>query len=241
MRRRVEKLGQVGINNSGQKMTIVEYFNAHNITVKFEDGTIVTNKTFQNFKNGEVMNYNTPCYYGLGFLGGKVLKENSKILQTWLGMFLRCYDIETLKNSPSYIGCSVHPDWYNFQNFASWYEENYVEDFHLDKDILVPGNKIYGPDTCCFVPGEINQQFRIDKIRKNGLPRGVSVNGKKYSATIHIEGENTYLGSFSSILIASEVYENKRIEKLSCLAEKYKEGLTKNVYKLLKNYHNEPT
>jgi len=33
---------------------------------------------------------------------------------------------------------------------------------HLDKDILIPGNKIYSPDRCIFVSSLIN--LLIDKV-----------------------------------------------------------------------------
>ena len=61
------------------------------------------------------------------------------------------------------MDCSVYEGWHNFQNFAKWYEDNYYEieeeQMHLDKDILVKGNKVYSPDTCVFVPETINGLF----------------------------------------------------------------------------------
>ena len=61
----ISKIGETNIANNGQKMTIKEYFNASNITVEFEDGTIVKNKSYGSFKTGSIknpnikMNYNT--------------------------------------------------------------------------------------------------------------------------------------------------------------------------------------
>ena len=67
----------------------------------------------------------------------------------------------------SYKGVEVCEEWYNFQNFAEWCETQKFlnakdvkgKSYQLDKDILVKGNKIYSPDTCCFVPPEINSLF----------------------------------------------------------------------------------
>ena len=42
-------------------------------------------------------------------------------------------------------------EWHNFQVFAKWFDENYMEGFQLDKDIKIEGNKIYSSGTCLFV------------------------------------------------------------------------------------------
>ena len=55
------------------------------------------------------------------------------------------------RDFPSYIGCTIVPDWYNFQNFAAWYDDNYINGYELDKDTKVLGNRSYGPDTCLFI------------------------------------------------------------------------------------------
>ena len=46
--------GEVNTANNGMKMTITAYHNANNITVVFEDGTIVKNKTYAHFKKGNI-------------------------------------------------------------------------------------------------------------------------------------------------------------------------------------------
>jgi hypothetical protein len=43
----------------------------------------------------------------------------------------------------------------------------------LDKDILYKGNKIYSPDTCVFVPQEINALFVKNDANRGDLPIGV--------------------------------------------------------------------
>lgn len=49
-----KRLGEVNKNNQGYNMKIIEYNSSINITVQFEDGTIVENKTYRNFLNGEI-------------------------------------------------------------------------------------------------------------------------------------------------------------------------------------------
>ena len=44
--------------NFGMNATIIEYINSINITVQFEDGTIVKNRIYQNFENCSIVNPN---------------------------------------------------------------------------------------------------------------------------------------------------------------------------------------
>ena len=47
-----DRIGQTNIANNGMKMTIIAYRSAVDIDVQFEDGAIVKNKKYQNFKLG---------------------------------------------------------------------------------------------------------------------------------------------------------------------------------------------
>lgn len=49
-----DKIGQKNIARNGMEMTIVGYRNSHDIDVQFQDGTIVYNKHYKNFKDGFV-------------------------------------------------------------------------------------------------------------------------------------------------------------------------------------------
>ncbi len=55
------RVGESNIASNGQKMTIVKYYSSNNITVQFEDGTIVKNRTYGNFKSGIISNPSKPC------------------------------------------------------------------------------------------------------------------------------------------------------------------------------------
>lgn len=187
-----------------------------------------------------------PSVYGVGFLGEGIYTtsvDNIKTLAyvTWINMIKRCYSKKLHLKRPTYIGCTVHPDWHNFQNFSKWFEENNVEGWHLDKDILFKGNKIYSSETCCFVPPEINTLFiKSDSIRGE-YPIGVTIKGNKFRARIKKENKEVHIGLFTSIDDAFDAYKLAKKEYVIELADKWKPYLTIPCYESLVNYKIEIT
>lgn len=55
-------IGQTKMSNCGQLMTLIKYDDSMNIDVQFEDGTVVRNKTYKNFRTGSIRNPN--CHIG---------------------------------------------------------------------------------------------------------------------------------------------------------------------------------
>lgn len=98
--------------------------------------------------------------YGIGINDlEESIKKNGKFIpvySAWKSMLQRCYCSATVQKNPTYQECTVHPDWLILSNFKKWFDLNYVPKFHLDKDILVQGNKTYTPETCSYVPNYIN-------------------------------------------------------------------------------------
>ena len=99
--------------------------------------------------------------------------------------------------------------------------KNYIEGFDIDKDILIQGNKVYSPDTCCFVPHEINSFFRKYAKGKKTLPVGIRKVGEKYQASICFEGKSKYLGLFDNIKDALDVYIAHKKENVTYLLNKW--------------------
>lgn len=95
-----------------------------------------------------------------------------KFYKTWLGMLMRCYNSKTIKRKPTYIGCTVHEEWHSLSKFKEWFDDNYIEGWALDKDLLVKGNRVYGPDTCAFLPPRINTL--IAELKRDDLLPGVT-------------------------------------------------------------------
>ena len=106
-----------------------------------------------------------PSVYGVGYMGNNPELKSScngkkcPIYDRWLRMFERCYSEAFHQRQPTYIDCYVSDDFKDYSKWREWYD-NYQykqDDWHLDKDLLVKGNKVYSENTCVFIPREINQ------------------------------------------------------------------------------------
>ena len=105
----------------------------------------------------------------------RVTPSKNKMNATYHHLMDRCYDSKTQERQPTYIGAEVCDLWkYDMYAFYDFMSENYYvvgdEIIDLDKDILIPGNKLYSPDTCVFAPAKINRFFenRGEPIKKIG-------------------------------------------------------------------------
>ena len=124
---------------------------------------------------------------------------------------------------PSYKDCSVCDEWLTFSNFKSWMEQQDWEGKHLDKDLLVEGNKIYSPDTCIFVDKKINL-FVVDNARCRGnYMVGVTLpkQSKRYMSKCSnpFTGIDEYLGYFNTELEAHLAWKKRKHEHACQLAE----------------------
>ena len=177
--------------------------------------------------------------YNTGYIGEGIYKpslngKNTKVYQVWVDMLERCYHTPCQLRQPTYIGCTVVEEWHNFQNFAQWFTDNYIEKYQLDKDLLFSGNKVYSPLTCCFIPQEINLVI-VKKLVKD-LPAGITLHQNKYRARVREFSKEVYLGSFNTIEEAFKAYKKAKETHLKVLANKYKLTITEPCYVALCNY-----
>lgn len=149
----------------------------------------------------------------------------------WKSILFRCYSKSFLSRSPTYEGCSICEEWKYYSNFKRWYDEHYVEGYHLDKDILVQGNKVYGPQTTCFVPQEINKLILTRGRQRGPYKAGVYFSKGKFVAQYQAKGKHISLGAFSSEDEACKAYQRaKKIHIANVATEFYNEGkITKEV------------
>lgn len=232
------KIGESYTTNQGCRLTIIEYYNYKNCTVQFDNGLIVTNKEYKEVKKGTIKNKLHPSICEVGYLGiGKhsmyLCRTKTDVGVKWTSMINRCYNKKYLEHRPSYKDCYVDERWHNFQNFGDWFEENYnpktMEGWHLDKDILVKENKIYSPETCCFVPQEINSLF-------NDKYTGIKKTKYSHQARVSIYGKCVTIGSYITFEEAFQAYKETKEKYIKEVAEKWRELISEKVYQALINY-----
>lgn len=162
---------------------------------------------------------------------------------TWLQMLTRCYSKTYIKRFPTYKSCRVCKEWLLFSNFKKWFDENYVDGYCLDKDIIIKGNKIYSPVTCCFVPNEINALLINHKNKRGRYPIGVSKHGNKFSARLNKYSSSIWVGQFETPQKAFIAYKQAKEQYIQEIATKYYEEnkITQKVYDALMKYRVEIT
>lgn len=136
-------------------------------------------------------------------VGGKKIKVWACPIYTrWTSMLQRCYHPPCQMKHPTYIGCSVVDEWHLFSAFKSWVEKQDWAGKELDKDLLVRGNRIYGPEYCTFISRPINCLVRESIAPDERWPKGVVFYEKrrKYrsSAYCFFERKKIHLGYFDT-------------------------------------------
>lgn len=224
-------------------MEIVNYGGFYNCTVQFSDGTIRKNLCYAEIKKGEVKNLFNPLIHKVAYIGeGKYnSKIHKKAYNTWKGILERSYNKKFQEKQPTYKGGTVAEEWHNFQNFARRFEENYdpkiMQKWHLDKDILVEWNKTYSPETCAFIPAEINCLFYKKTSNYGILPIGVVKYKDKFVAQMTKHNKHIFLGIFNTIEEAFQAYKISKEECIKEAANKWKGKITDQVYQALINYN----
>ena len=141
-------------------LEVLEYINAFCVRYRFVDTGYQGEARKDHILDGNVRDKLKRTVKGVGYIGGNRHKTAGKggihtiKYSYWANMIKRCYCNNYQEQYPTYKGCYVCDEWHNFQVFADWFEVNYPSGFdgyHIDKDILIKGNKVYGPDTCKIV------------------------------------------------------------------------------------------
>jgi hypothetical protein len=175
--------------------------------------------------------------------------KNTREYNLWQHMLTRCYSETYQRNRETYIGCTVSESFKNFQYFANWCQSQVgfgIEGWHLDKDVVTKGNKIYSEETCVFIPASLNM-FLTDSARSRGsLPIGVSTKkcisryGKVYNyITAQLRdgnGELIRLGHFKSPEAAFTAYKDAKESLAKELAIQWSGLVDEKVITSLNNF-----
>lgn len=140
----------------------------------------------------------------------------------WKDMLRRCYSKSFQVKYPTYRGCTVSEDWKTFSNFKLWMESQNWDGKALDKDLLVPNNKIYSKDTCMFIDIRLNA-FLAVKPGKYYLGTRLKTNRNKFESRIHDinTGKRIHLGNYDTPEEAHRKWQCAKILQIEQLKKLY--------------------
>lgn len=181
--------------------------------------------------------------FNVGIFSYIGIKSRTLVYNYWFSMLRRCYSEKSLLKDSQYKDCYVCEDWKHFKMFVEWYKENWkphMEGWQLDKDVLIKNNKIYSPDTCAFVPQEINKLFTKRNIVRGEFPLGVTKsNNNKFLAqlsTKHNKNKSRKIGYYNTPEEAFQAYKEAKERYIKEVANEWKEQIDPRVYEAMYNY-----
>ena len=231
--------------NSGD-FKVLKYNDSYNVEIQFLKTGYETVARLGDIKNGNVRDPYSPSVHGVGITGTKypitVNGVQTKEYDLWKGMLRRCYSDSLKKKNPTYIGCEVSDKFKSYEYFYEWCNRQIGfgnQNWQLDKDLLIKGNKVYSENTCVFIPAEINLV-----LVKRTASRGEHLIGvcwhKKDNAFVAMvsknKGKREYLGFFKTELEAFNAYKQAKEAHLKELAAKWKSQIDERAYLALINY-----
>ncbi len=181
-------------------------------------------------KKGKPQNAQRKIIFGVGINDYDGSTNNLRSYRIWHEMISRCYGSRGQERRPTYKDCDVCEEWLRFSSYKKWYDENFIDGFDVDKDLLshVDEKKMYSPRNCVFLPPEING-FLVRKKTADGKMIGVHLYGTSYIVTCG----SKYLGSFKNRDDAIQVYKEEKKRQAVSLAEKWRDKIDIRAYKAL--------
>lgn len=143
--------------------------------------------------------------------------------RAWSDMLVRCYNAKFQARCPTYTACTVDSGWLSFSVFRAWMLSQDHDGKHLDKDLLFPGNQVYGPDTCIFIPGQLNKFLNDRAAARGEWPIGVCWHkaAGKFSAQCRnpFTGKRGHLGLFSDPDTAHQAWRSRKHQHACAYAD----------------------
>lgn len=181
--------------------------------------------------------------YGIGLNSGKypakVNGKNTHIYNLWRNVLARCYDPNYHREKPTYVGCSVSGNFQNYSYFYEWAQQQIgfgQENYHLDKDLILRGNRVYSEDTCVFLPWELNGLLLSRKSARGTLPIGVSDHRGRFRACCSGSSRLYHIGIFDTVEEAFLAYKQAKESYIKLQAEKWKALIDPRAFAALMAY-----
>ena len=243
-------VGKVCKSKSSGDFKILKYNDSKNVQIRFLKTEYETTVELGSIRNGNVKDPYLPSVYGIGISGTKyqptINGVNTKEYVLWQSMLKRCYSEVYKKQQPTYEGCEVSENFKSYEYFYEWChsqigfgDDGNGNPFHLDKDLLVKGNKVYSESTCVFIPQEINSLLINCTASRGEHLIGVcwSKTNKAFKAQVRKnKGKRDYLGYFKTELEAYNAYKEAKESFIKEQAEKWKSQIDIRAYNALMNY-----
>ena len=235
--------------NSGN-FKILKYSGSKDVEVQFLKTGYCKVAEMKEVRSGEIKDPYIPSVYGVGVLGAKyptrVNRVKTKEYELWTNMLVRCYSDSSKKRRPTYEGCEVSDNFKNYEYFYEWCNkqigftnEGNENPFHLDKDLLIKGNKVYSEDTCVFIPAEINTLLIKCAATRGEHLIGVSWHKTRKAFVAKVnksKGKREWLGVFKTEIEAFNAYKEAKETFTKEQAEKWKDKIDERAYNALMNY-----
>ena len=239
-------VGKVYKSKLSGDFKIVKYNDAKDVEIQFLKTGFEMVVQLGSIRNGDVKDPYSPSVYGVGIIGTKypitINGVKTKEYVLWKGMLQRCYSDTFKKKYPTYEGCKCSENFKSYEYFYEWCHKQIGSDnegWHLDKDLLIKGNKIYSENTCIFLPQEINSLLTKSTASRGKHLIGVSWHdkGKAFVAQVSKnKGKQEWLGCFNTEIEAFNAYKQAKESFIKEQAEKWKSQIGERVYKALMNY-----
>ena len=239
-------VGKVCKSKSSGDFKIVKYNDYENVEIQFLNTCFKTVAILNHIRNGKVKDPYSPSVFGVGVVGTKYpISEggrNAKEYTLWQSMLERCYSDIFKKQRPTYEGCEVSENFKSYEYFYEWCHKQVGfnnKGWQMDKDLLVKGNKVYGENTCVFIPSEINSL-----LINCTASRGKHLIGVYWSKTANAfvaqisknKGKRENLGYFKTEMEAFNAYKEAKESFVKEQATKWKGQIDERAYLALINY-----
>ena len=231
--------------NSGD-FKILKYNDRANVEIQFVNTGYEMVARLNHIRNGKVKDPYSPSVYGVGVTGTKyppsVNGVKTKEYGLWKDMLTRCYNDAYKKQRPTYEGCKVSENFKSYEYFYEWCQNQIGfnnKGWHLDKDLLIKGNKIYSENTSVFLPSEINMVLVKHTPSRGKHPIGVCwcKTNKAFVAQVgKNKGKRERLGYFKTETEAFEAYKQAKESFIKEQANNWKGKIDIRAYNALMNY-----
>ena len=231
--------------NSGD-FKILKYNDSRNVEIQFLKTGYEMVAQLGDIRNGRVRDPYSSSICGVGIVGTKYpISEGgveTKEYVLWKDMLRRCYSDNFKKKHPTYIDCKCSENFNSYEYFYEWCQNQVGfgnQDWQLDKDLLIKGNKVYSEDSCIFIPQEINSLLTKRTASRGEYLIGVHWHNASKAFVAQVgksKGKQEHLGLFNTEIEAFNAYKKAKENFIKEQANEWKSQIDIRAYNALMNY-----